>query len=465
MKRLWICLAAAFWATLAAAQTLSPQFPPGVFDNTAALSGSVVAPSNMTTPIFLTPAGSAPTANTTQYAPFGSAGSWNSSVSARQSAWPIAGTISNLNVFVAGTAITTNAYVFTLNIAGSNTALVCSVGASGGTNLGTTTTCSDSSDVINVAQGALVAMQITSPASTTAFSALPKVTASFTSTGGQQSPINLGYGLPSTTVQNFLGPLNTWQTTDALAQWVMPAAGTINNLFAQMSAAAGASKGWVFTVFQNGVATAIVAGDATHCGGASSVQCSDTSHSITVAALDTVSVQSCPSAISPPTGCSLIGTGAPAATNGTTTLNFTPTTANQAIILGVPTTNPPTTTTPNFTTLAGGWLAAGTQENLQQNAVPVIGSGMTLGNLTVAQCPGPGAGVTRTVTLRDTTVSKTPTATVAAGTTACPTLSTIQDTTHTYAANSASLLNFTTAPSGTSTALTEFKTSMTVTVP
>jgi hypothetical protein len=422
--------------------------------------------SNMSTPISLTTG--IPSASATNYAPFGTTGSWNATLSARQSAWPIAGTISNLNV-VSLTTISSNFYTFTLNVAGSDTALICSVGTGGGTNLGTTTTCSDSSDVISVAQGGLVAVKSSVPGGTaTAIASNSlKITALFTSTNGQQSPIAFGQAVPSTSAINFLGPTATWQTTDALASFVVPTAGTINDLFVELGTAAGASKLWNFVVFQNGVATSILAGDATHCGGASSLQCSDTNlaHSITVAALDTISVQSCPSNTATcPAG------SAPAATQVTAMLNFTPTTANRAIVVAIPTTVPPVSISNNFVAFTGGAQATGTTENLTQILAPVLSTHMTIGGLTVAQCPGPdtsGSGVTRAVTLRDTAASKAPTVVVAASTTACPTFSTIQDNVNTYQATSSSLLDLLTTLNTVTNAatLTEFKTSMWVTVP
>jgi hypothetical protein len=94
---------------------------------------------------------------------------------------------------------------------------------------------------------------------------------------------------------------------------------------------------------------------------------------------------------------------------------------------------------------------------------------MTLGGLYVAQCPGPDttdATVTRAFTLRSGAVSQSPTVTMT-GNTACPTLTTQQDNTHTYAASSAALLDLLTAVNTTTNAaaLTELKISMTVTVP
>jgi hypothetical protein len=459
MMKLFKPFAFAFFLTLAALPSWAQGLALIGVQNTKPSGGG---PTNMSTPIFIT--SSVPSTTSATYANFGSPGTWSALVN-RQAAWPIAGTISNLNI-VSLTTVASNYYTFTLNVAGSDTALVCSVGTGGGTNLGTTTTCSDSSHTISIAQGALVTIESSVPGGTaTAIAANGiKIAALFTSTNGQQSPIPLGTNAPSTTAINYLGPASSWQTTDAVASFVVPTAGTINNLFVQMASTAGAGHLWNFTVFQNGVATSIVAGDATHCGGASSTQCSDTTHSITVAALDTISIQSCPSNTATcPAG------SAPSASNMSLMLNFTPTTANQAILPSMTTSGPPVSVSNNFTAVTGNYIS-GSTENVLQITAPVLATHMTLGGLTVAQCPGPdtsGSGVTRTVTLRDAASSKTPTATVAASTTACPTLSTIQDNTHTYQATSSSLLDLLTTLNTVTNAstLTEFKTSMWVTVP
>jgi hypothetical protein len=97
---------------------------------------------------------------------------------------------------------------------------------------------------------------------------------------------------------------------------------------------------------------------------------------------------------------------------------------------------------------------------------------MTLGNLTVAQCPGPDStgagGVSRTVTLRKGGVSQTPSV-VVPGTAinACPTLTTQRDTSHTATAATADMLGLLTTLNTVTNAaaLAEFKTSMTATVP
>jgi hypothetical protein len=116
---------------------------------------------------------------------------------------------------------------------------------------------------------------------------------------------------------------------------------------------------------------------------------------------------------------------------------------------------------------ATGNLGAGTQENITQIVAPV---NMTVGGLFATQCPGPGAAVTRSVTLRSNsaTPSGAPTVTVPSGAAACPTLSPApQDNTHTFSVPSGALLdeltllNTVTGAAG----VTDFKTGLWGTVP
>lgn len=435
------------------------------------VSNTKVSGAGMTTPMLALGVGSVPstTVNSALF-PFGtSVAGWSTLPQARWMPVPVAGTISNLEVLLP-TAVAANYYTIGLYKNSIATSLQCSVGQAG-VNLGTTTTCSDSTDVVSVAPGDIIALESSVPGGTpTTLVGNTSTTMSFKALG-QNSPVGAGaVGNPSTGVVNFfsLGFSGVAQTTDAAASAVMPVAGTFNNLQAKLSGAAGSGRSYQIIAFKNGSATALVAGGTSAaCGGTSSTACADLADSFSVVAGDTVSVEICPSGVATcPAG------SVPAVVSVAASMNFIPATANQALLFDMPMTMPSSANTTNHFMPVGGTIisAATTTETGNQNIAPILTTHMTLGNLYVAQCPGPdtsGSGVSRSFTLRASGSSQTPTVTVPASTTACPTLSTAQDTTHTYQATTATLLDLLTTINTTTNAaaLTELKTAMTVTVP
>lgn len=75
--------------------------------------------------------------------------------------------------------------------------------------------------------------------------------------------------------------------TEATVALPMPFSGTIRNLFAASSAAAGAAQTFTYTLRKNGVAQAVT----TTITGASQVANNDTTHSVSFVAGDTIDVQ------------------------------------------------------------------------------------------------------------------------------------------------------------------------------
>lgn len=118
---------------------------------------------------------------------------------------------------------------------------------------------------------------------------------------------------------NSVGILHGNTATDAAEANVVPngnggsgTVGTLNNFYAYGSTTPTGATYWTITIYKNGSPTAITCQlDLTH------NPCSDTTHSITVAAGDTLSTQTVPSA-SAPLG-TLLNTG----------INWTPTTAGE----------------------------------------------------------------------------------------------------------------------------------------
>ena len=436
----------------------------------SALSNTLaIASANMSTPIFSSLGTSVPSPSATNYATFGSSGSgWGTTLAGRSIASPFAGKISGWNVAATG-AVSGGYYQIKLYVAGTGTTLLCTFGISGGANYGSANGCTDynAGDAATVNPQDLLSIESTVSGTPTTPGIL-KISALLTSTNGQESPIFIAFSTASQTALSFVGPFPTgisFQATDAIASWVSPGAGILKNLGIVMSAAAGATREWTWTVFKNGVAAAIVAGDATHCGGTSSTSCFDLSNTVAVAAKDTISIQACPSAVSPLSGANCTtGVGQPANSTEAVSIGWVPSTPNQAVVIanGLP----PSKTSNNFTPMVGQ-VARSTGELGPQNAVPGVPTSVTFGNLTTAICPDAGAGVNRSVTARMNSASQAPTLTLpGSGTVVCPTLQIVQDTADTYAASSGALVNYLNKldTSVGATTLSEFKTSMTAVV-
>ena len=418
---------------------------------TGGFGGNAVVPTYMATPILSLVGGTtAPSNSVVDYAYIvNTSGVNNFTSSSTTRTWIIAtaGTISNL-VVTFPTTVTQGSYALVLMDNGSPTSLTCTIGIGTGPQ-----TCTDISDAPTVTAGDLLQWRVTPTGTPTAQTAQVQLSALFTSTVGQESPLfGGGPGNMSTVAAtpNYSGLNNAigWFTTDAVASSVVPVPGVIDKLMVEQSGSSGSGASYTYTVYKNGVATSLGAANCV-ISGTSATTCSDLNagDAITVAAGDTISIQSLASA------------SAPTARSATTGLRWVPTTANQALLFVNP-YSVPTTTATRYLVLNGGSIAGGSAA-AEGTVAPI---GMTLKNLYVAQCPGPGAGVTRTYTLQAGGVNQNPTVTMAAGTTACPTLSVASDT-HSYSPSAATLLNYVTTVSGTNTALTEMKIGMVATVP
>jgi hypothetical protein len=402
---------------------------------------------NMVTPVMLN--GVVPPATLAYSTIF--AGSWNGALIYRQTPSPIPGTFSNFSV-LSPTAIVAGQYTFGLFVNGVLTQLQCSVGQ-GGTNLGTTTQCSDNVDTVDVYANDLLAYQ-SAPANTpTAMVGYVSISVLFTSANGQESLVGAATnGFLSTTAINYLGPsTGVPQTTDLAGSVVMPTAGILDYLTVYISNNQPATGSQQLTVFKNGAPTNIVA----TCTNASNQRCSDLTHALSVAANDTISLQLCPSNVA---GCQAGGTAAASSTLQYS-LRWQPSVLHQALVFSNAVSNSATT---NYLAAAGNYSAVSTTPTLFQNITPAA---MTLGDLTAAQCPAISATAARTVTLRGNGVSQPPTVVLPAGATVCPTLDIEQDTTDTHDATAGELLNILTTAGGGGQPAAPFKTSMTAVVP
>jgi hypothetical protein len=418
---------------------------------------------NMTTPI-LSYGNAGPPVGGTFHLPITGSNAWNGNVQLRQSVIPIDGVISNFVILLPVAPITTNYFTLSLNVNGVSTALQCSIGQ-GGVNLGTPQQCSDAVDQIAVHPGDLLSLQSSVPGGAPAPAPSFITTAmTLTSTNGQESFIGSSPNpfMSTTAIQYFApGTAALPQATDALASAIMPTAGKLDYLYAVSNPAQLVGNSVRFTVVKNGVPTSIAA----TCTNAASL-CTDLVNAITVVAGDTISIQMCPGGVA---GCQ--AGAASASRAGGFGLRFTPATPDQAMVFGVPVPAgmPAPAVALRLGALSNAVNFVGTFDQNYQNIAPVQ---MTLGNLTIAQCPGPdttgAGGVTRTQTLRANGVNQSPTvALVGNSTAACPTLAIGQDTADTYQTNANDLvgLGMTMNTITNASTLEELKYSMTATAP
>ena len=350
---------------------------------------------------------------------------------ARTNPIPIDANISNLEINFPGVTITTGSYTIGLNAAGSAQSLSCALTTS-------TSSCSDTVDSYHATPGTAFTWEVqpgvptTCGAGCTALAGLGELSATLTSTVGNESAIfcgTNGLGAASATAINYSAcgsAASPGAAPESTQSMIISEAGTIDQLYVVMSAASGAGSAYAMALFHNGTVTSLVATCA------NVTTCSDTNagHSFTVSAGDTISLAICPTAASQLAAwCSALTT-VPTARSAATGVRFVPTSPGKSMIS---TTNPGTTTdsvSSRFVPLSGDGNDSTTNNGL--NIPPFLnGKTITLSNMIAAQCPGPGTP-TRTVTLYGNLSAQTPVAVIPSGSTACPTMTSNQDNTHTY---------------------------------
>lgn len=107
------------------------------------------------------------------------------------------------------------------------------------------------------------------------------------------TPLFIGNNAPpsgSTNYASVSSGLVNWNSTETTRRTPMPIAGVFKNLLIKLTTAPGGATTWTFTLFLNGVATALTCGLT---GAATTA--SDITHSVTIAAADLVSIEAKPS--------------------------------------------------------------------------------------------------------------------------------------------------------------------------
>ncbi len=443
MRRLAIVIA----GLLLCAQTpMLPGFPPGTFQNRAAIDGGSSA-GPMTTPIMNNATGLGPSNSVVNYIGF-STGLWSTSTT-RDTPVSIAGTISNLT-FRAPTTIASGDYQIMLLKNGGTTALTCTVSAGTGPQ-----TCTDTSNSVSVVAGDLLSWRST-PTGAPAAQTGPQLSATFTSVTANESPLFLnGNGSsPSITVANYnlFGSAPTWNATEATISGIVPTAGVISSL--QLAGTApGSGDQMVFTVFKNGTATAITCTLAGTGSGAGITTCNDTVNSVSLAAGDTLSLESCPGTVS---GGICTPAATPASGGTRASLRWVPTVTGESIIMN---TLVAAVSTSSVRYQPVSDTAGSTTE---ANVLSYAPTAFTIKNMYVALNTAPGGGVpSRVFVLRSGTGGGQANAgTPSAVGCTLTTTAACSDLTNSYAASAADLLDVSTTPANTPAATTFYKNSM-----
>jgi hypothetical protein len=198
-------------------------------------------------------------------------------------------------------------------------------------------------------------------------------------------PMLSGLNTPPDNTGTYYGSLTAghssstgWSATEADMQIVVPTSGVISGLRSRMSTAPGSVNGWTHTLMKNGSATTVT----TTISGTNTVA-TDSTHTFTVAAGDTLTIRNAP-------------VGTPVLSTPCFSMIFTPDNYGESFF-GYGTTAAPSTTTTQYEEPLGVGQSVWT--NNESNRVMVIGP-CTLTKFAVKLGAAPGGVTTRTFTLR-----------------------------------------------------------------
>src|SRR3990167_8213085 len=186
------------------------------------------------------------------------------------------GTVKNLRILLDVSPGSGTSYTFTVRKNGSNASLACSIAD-------TATSCQDSTNSFSVSGGDLLTIE-SSPSGTPA-SVLVKWTTVFDSTTNQESLMSGGSGGTGTggTPTTYIQPNHHFLNSDEVDnQELIPIAGTIKNLYFRSSC--NVINPWIITLRVNGTSTTLTCT-------VTSLTCSDTANSVSVAVGDLISLE------------------------------------------------------------------------------------------------------------------------------------------------------------------------------
>src|SRR3990167_7522371 len=206
---------------------------------------------------------------------------------------------------------------------------------------------------------------------------------------------------------SYTAPWNGGNTSGGIwAGDLLPAQGTLSNLYVEVGTASGAGKSWTFTVYKNGSSTGLTCAIS----GASAVQCSDTTNTVTTVDGDTVNILIQPS-------------NSPANTDMVWSAQYDTGVANESIIGSASCDG---LSTGGLTYIPPhGYLQYGS--NTEGDVELVIPTGGTIGQLFGKMSGAPGTGKSWTIVVRINEADSTSTCVISDAATTC------QDVSHTSA--------------------------------
>jgi hypothetical protein len=335
----------------------------------------------MTTPILgLASSTTGPGASATNYAPLtwgsGCCNLWGTSVRTMKIA--TTGNMGNLVVFYPG-PMGAGTYLVSLYKNGAQQLLQCTINVTGPVQACTNNT------TIGVTAGDTIGWQSIGTGGSAQTSVY--ISATFTSTVGQESPIFISQtsaGSPVNATQyTSLGYSHPWNASEVTVSSLLATGGTIDQLMLVDGATPANGGSYAFTIFKNGVATALTCTITDPIA----VFCNDlnTGHAVHFAGGDTVSLQAVPSTSPAPTTANF--------TSGS--VRWVPDTTNEAPLMQVAVSVPAASGTRFFN--AGGTGAGASTEASEYNIAPI---GMTIKNFWSAQGASTGGSNTRPFALR-----------------------------------------------------------------
>lgn len=336
---------------------------------------------------------SQPSASAVNFLPAMSAysSSPNSTESQRKQVVPAAFTMSTFFVNLDTAPGTAKSYTFTIRKNSVDTAVTIAIS-------GSNTSGTDNTHSVSFAAGDVITIGVTPSGTPSAPSLIQwNFVADSGGThfapllGGSHTTTNLSTA--STVYSQLTGASNgsnTWNATELNQQIICPTGGTISNLYAVSDVAPGTAKSYAITLVQNGSPSALV---ATVSG--SNTSANDTTHSITVAAGDTLSISATPS-------------GTPAVARYVWGLQFTPTNAGESFF-GFGNSNAPSTTTTQYELPLGvganGYSTTESTKFFCLGATEITALYAKLGT-------APGGATSRTITIRQNASSSTAAVTI-----------------------------------------------------
>lgn len=308
----------------------------------------------------------------------------NATESSRQQVVPAAFTMSNWYMKLGSAPGGVTSYTFKIRKNGVDTALSITI-------TGVATSGTDVVSMVSFAAGDIIDMSIT-PASTPAapsvmmwnFNADSGATHFSLLLGGAHTTTNLSTAVAA--YSQLTGASNgsgTWAATELTQQIICPTGGTISNLYVVADVAPGATKSYAIALVKNGVGSTL---SATVSG--TNTTGNDTTHTITVAAGDTLSISATPSTV-------------PTVARYVWGLQFTPTNAGESFF-GFGNANAPSTTTTQFEYPLGvganGYNATESSRQLSIGQTTITAFYLSVGT-------APGGVTTRTAMIRNNTAN------------------------------------------------------------